>query len=194
MKSYSLETAQKIADKSGERVVPAFCAMCGPGPIACGIYAFVKDGRFIKAAGMKECPVNQGSLSSKAYAREMGLKTLTNVAQSLNPQLLVLGVRAVIAVSFERIHRSNLVGMGVLPLQFHEGDTHGSLGLDGTETFDIAIDDRIQPRQPIPVVATKPDGGKLEFTTICRIDTPVEVDYYRNGGILHTVLRKMAKA
>lgn len=105
----------------------------------------------------------------------------------------LLGVKAVIAASYERIHRSNLVGMGVLPLEFKNGDTHESLGLSGEETFDIPVEDTVQPRQTIKVTATKPDGSKVEFDTICRIDTPVEVDYYRNGGILHTVLRKMAE-
>ncbi len=105
----------------------------------------------------------------------------------------LLGVKAVIASSYERIHRSNLVGMGVLPLQFKAGDTHQSLGLSGEETFDIQVDDKVQPRQTIKVTATKGDGSKVEFDTVCRIDTPVEVDYYRNGGILHTVLRNMAK-
>jgi aconitate hydratase len=104
----------------------------------------------------------------------------------------LLGIVAVIAESFERIHRSNLVGMGVLPLCYTDGDTAASLGLDGTETFDIAVDDQVKPRQTIKVTATKTDGSKVQFDTICRIDTPVEVDYYRNGGILHTVLRKMA--
>jgi aconitate hydratase len=104
----------------------------------------------------------------------------------------LLGVKAVIAESYERIHRSNLVGMGVLPLQFLDGQTAASLGLDGTETFDVAVDDRVEPRQKIEVTATKADGTKVQFETRCRIDTPVEVDYYRNGGILHTVLRKMA--
>jgi aconitate hydratase len=105
----------------------------------------------------------------------------------------LLGVKAVIAASYERIHRSNLVGMGVLPLQFKDGATHESLGLTGEETFDIKVDDNVQPRQTIKVTATKADGKKVEFDTVCRIDTPVEVDYYRNGGILHTVLRKMAQ-
>ena len=106
----------------------------------------------------------------------------------------LLGVKAVIAMSFERIHRSNLVGMGVLPLTFKGGENAQSLGLDGTETFDIAIDDQVKPRQDIAVTATKKDGAKVTFQTTCRIDTPVEVDYYRNGGILHTVLRRMAKS
>jgi aconitate hydratase len=106
----------------------------------------------------------------------------------------LLGVKAVIAVSFERIHRSNLVGMGVLPLTFKPGQDAKALGLDGTETFDIAIDDAVKPRQDVQVTATKKDGTKVTFATTCRIDTPVEVDYYRNGGILHTVLRNMAKS
>ncbi len=106
----------------------------------------------------------------------------------------LLGVRAVIAQSFERIHRSNLVGMGVLPLCYSEADSAASLGLDGTETFDVKIDDDLKPGQDVAVTATRNDGTKIEFTTTCRIDTPVEVDYYRNGGILHTVLRKMAGA
>ncbi|UCD73960.1 MAG: aconitate hydratase AcnA [Phycisphaerales bacterium] len=105
----------------------------------------------------------------------------------------LLGVKAVIAQSFERIHRSNLVGMGVLPLTFKPGETAESLGLDGTESFDIAIDDNLKPRQDVKVTATWLDGSKVDFTTTCRVDTPVEVDYYRNGGILHTVLRKMAQ-
>jgi len=112
----------------------------------------------------------------------------------------LLGAQAVIAESFERIHRSNLVGMGVLPLTYKDGQTAASLGLDGTEIFDIEIDDSIKPRQEVKVRATKPslsEGGRsttIEFTTTCRIDTPVEVEYYLNGGILHTVLRKMARA
>ena len=103
----------------------------------------------------------------------------------------LLGVRAVIAVSYERIHRSNLVGMGVLPLQFKEGESRESLGLDGTETFDVMILPSLSARCEIQVKATHPGGKTTEFTTLCRIDTPVEVEYYRNGGILHTVLRRM---
>jgi len=104
----------------------------------------------------------------------------------------LLGVRAVIAESYERIHRSNLVGMGVLPLVFRDGQNAESLGLDGTETFDITIDDSLKPRQDVTVKAVRSDGTSVEFTAMCRIDTPVEIEYYRNGGILHTVLRKMA--
>jgi len=106
----------------------------------------------------------------------------------------LLGARAVIAESFERIHRSNLVGMGVLPLTFKDGQTAATLGLSGDETFDIELPADIKPRQDINVTATKADGSKVNFVTTCRIDTPVEVDYYRNGGILHTVLRRMAGA
>ena len=103
----------------------------------------------------------------------------------------LLGVRAVIAVSYERIHRSNLIGMGVLPLQFAQGDTIESLGLTGHETFDVEVDDTLRPLQRVTVRATDDEGVTKTFEAVCRIDTPVEVDYYRNGGILHTVLRRM---
>jgi aconitate hydratase len=102
---------------------------------------------------------------------------------------ILLGVKAVIAASYERIHRSNLVGMGVLPLQFADGETHESLGLDGSETFHIQVDDNLKPQQEVPVTATRENGEVVEFKTINRIDTPVEIEYYRNGGILHKVLR-----
>lgn len=101
------------------------------------------------------------------------------------------GVKAAIAESYERIHRSNLIGMGILPLQFADGDTRDSLKLTGEETFDIVIDDKLQPRQTVDVVAHGA-GGEIRFQTTCRIDTPVELEYYRNGGILQTVLRRMA--
>ncbi len=105
---------------------------------------------------------------------------------------MLLGIKAVIAKSFERIHRSNLIGMGVLPLQFSDSDTRESLGLTGNETFDIEIDDGLRPRQHVRVTATSADGGKKNFTTVTRIDTPVEVEYYRHGGILQYVLRRLA--
>ncbi|MEZ4458376.1 MAG: aconitate hydratase AcnA [bacterium] len=104
----------------------------------------------------------------------------------------LLGVKAVIAESYERIHRSNLIGMGVLPLQFADGKNADAYGLTGHETFDITVDDGLQPLQNVHVKATAPDGKVTEFDVVCRIDTPVEVDYYRNGGILHYVLRRMA--
>ncbi|MFL2949819.1 MAG: aconitate hydratase AcnA [Candidatus Poseidoniaceae archaeon] len=104
----------------------------------------------------------------------------------------LLGVKAVIATSFERIHRSNLVGMGVLPMTFSEGESHETLGLDGTESFTIPVGDDVQPLQSIEVTATRSDGTSTTFTAQIRLDTPVEVEYYRNGGILHTVLRQLA--
>ncbi len=108
----------------------------------------------------------------------------------------LLGVKAVITESFERIHRSNLIGMGVLPLQFPAGKSADSLGLDGTETFDITgvaqLNEGVTPKT-VSVKATKEDGSVVEFDAVVRIDTPGEADYYRNGGILHTVLRRMAK-
>ena len=105
----------------------------------------------------------------------------------------LLGVEAVIATSFERIHRSNLVGMGVLPLTFKPGESHESLGLDGNEVYDIPITDDVEPLQMLTITATKSDGSVVKFDAQVRLDTPVEVEYYRNGGILHTVLRQLAK-
>jgi len=102
---------------------------------------------------------------------------------------ILLGVDAVIVESYERIHRSNLIGMGVLPLQYKDGDTADSLGLDGTETFDIPLDDDLEAGQDVEVIATKQDGTEIRFTAVNRCDTPIEVEYYRHGGILHYVLR-----
>ena len=104
----------------------------------------------------------------------------------------LLGVRAVIAESFERIHRSNLVGMGVLPLTFKEGESADTLRLDGSETFDIPASADLVPLSSIQVTANKSDGSTVVFDAIVRLDTPVEVEYYRNGGILQTVLRNLA--
>lgn len=105
---------------------------------------------------------------------------------------LLLGVKAVIAESFERIHRSNLVGMGVLPLQFQEGTGWSSLGLTGRELFDITgLSNEVQPGQELTVTATREDGTKFDFTVTARLDSTVDIDYYRNGGILQTVLRQM---
>jgi aconitate hydratase len=106
----------------------------------------------------------------------------------------LLGVRAVITESFERIHRSNLIGMGVIPLQFPEGETVKTLGLDGDETFDISgiteLNSGTTPRT-VKVTATKPSGDVVEFDAVVRIDTPGEADYYRNGGIMQYVLRSL---
>jgi aconitate hydratase len=109
----------------------------------------------------------------------------------------LLGVKAVIVESFERIHRSNLIGMGVLPLQFPQGESAESLGLDGTETFDIsgvtALNEGSTPRT-VHVTATKDSGETVEFDATLRIDTPGEADYYRNGGIMQYVLRGMLRS
>ena len=110
----------------------------------------------------------------------------------------LLGVRAVIAESYERIHRSNLVGMGVLPLQFKPGDSASALGLTGRETFSVlGLAEGLSPRQSVTVVATRDaaaggDGGEVRFEAIARLDGPIEVDYYEGGGILPAVLRRLA--
>jgi aconitate hydratase len=107
---------------------------------------------------------------------------------------MLQGVNAVIAESFERIHRSNLVGMGILPLKFMEGQNVESLGLTGEEVFDIeGLGDTMQPKSIVTVRAKKADGAVVEFSTIALLNTEVEVNYYRNGGILHTVLRNLVK-
>jgi aconitate hydratase len=102
---------------------------------------------------------------------------------------ILLGVKAVIVESFERIHRSNLIGMGVLPLQYANGQNAESLGLDGTESFSIPVSEDVKAGQMIEVTARKTDGTEVRFDALVRIDTPIEVEYYRNGGILHYVLR-----
>ncbi|MBR58455.1 MAG: aconitate hydratase AcnA [Myxococcales bacterium] len=108
---------------------------------------------------------------------------------------LLLGVKAVIAKSFERIHRSNLVGMGVLPLCFKDGQGADELGLDGSESFDIAgLHNDVEPLSDIEVIAHRPDGSSVRFMATVRLDTPVEVEYYRNGGILQTVVRNLAQS
>jgi aconitate hydratase len=108
----------------------------------------------------------------------------------------VLGVKAVVAQSFERIHRSNLVGMGVLPLQFKEGVNAQSLKLDGSETFDVlGLGGNLKPQQEITLRITRANGQAENVLVICRIDTPIEIDYYQHGGILPYVLRQLiAKA
>jgi aconitate hydratase len=105
---------------------------------------------------------------------------------------ILLGVRMVIVESFERIHRSNLVGMGVLPLQFKDGDTRSTLGLSATDTFSIRGLADLVPGQDVTVEVTRADGTQFHFTALCRIDTANEMEYYRHGGILHYVLRKLA--
>jgi aconitate hydratase len=108
---------------------------------------------------------------------------------------LLQGVRAVVAESYERIHRSNLVGMGILPLQFLPGETPASLGLSGRETFDIVgIADGLQPRQELTVIARGEDGRESRFRVVARLDGEIDVTYLRNGGVLQTVLRRLASA
>ncbi len=108
---------------------------------------------------------------------------------------LLLGIRAAIAESFERIHRSNLVGMGILPLQFHQGENKESLGLTGRETYDIVgIEHHLEPRQQVTVKVTREGGSTFSFQTIARLDSAIDVVYYENGGILPTVLRKLLKS
>ena len=105
----------------------------------------------------------------------------------------LLGIKAVLAESFERIHRSNLVGMGVLPLQFKDGENANSLGLTGKETYEILGIKKIVPQGELTVIAKSDDGQEKSFKVIARLDTPVDIEYYRNGGILHTVLRNILK-
>ena len=107
----------------------------------------------------------------------------------------ILGVKAVIVESFERIHRSNLIGMGVLPLQFENGESVSSLGLTGEEVFDIeGIAEELVPGKRLTVTATASDGSVKRFAVRTRIDTPIEVDYYKHDGILPYVLRNLAKS
>ncbi len=108
---------------------------------------------------------------------------------------LLLGVRAAIAESFERIHRSNLVGMGILPLQFKPGESKESLGLTGIETYDIVgIEGKLKPRQDVILNVTREDGSTFSFSTTARLDSAIDVTYYENGGILLTVMRRLMRA
>ena len=106
----------------------------------------------------------------------------------------LLGVKAVIAETFERIHRSNLVGMGVIPFEFTAGDTRKSLGIIGDETVSISGLDTIKPLQEVPCTIAMGDGTVKQITLKCRIDTAVEIEYIENGGVLHYVLRNLAKS
>jgi aconitate hydratase len=108
---------------------------------------------------------------------------------------LLLGVKAVLAETYERIHRSNLVGMGVVPLQFQPGENAASLGLSGREVFDVeGVSERIEPRQTLSVIATSPEGAKRNFEVVARLDSAIDVNYYRQGGILQMVLRGLLGA
>jgi aconitate hydratase len=105
----------------------------------------------------------------------------------------LLGIKAVITESYERIHRSNLVGMGVLPLEFQKGDSYESLELDGTETYSISGIENMTPRKMLQVKAVKKDGGEINFEVLARLDTEIDIDYFENDGILPYVLRKILK-
>jgi aconitate hydratase len=132
---------------------------------------YLKEGRNLIVLGKKE----YGSGSSRDWAAK---------------GTVLLGVKAVIAESFERIHKSNLVGMGVLPLQFREGQSYESLGISGNEKFSILGLGDLKPGQILKVIAEKEDGAKIEFEALSRLDTEIEVEYYKSGGILPYVLKK----
>ncbi len=156
-----------------------------------GVTIHLPDGErmSIYDAGLKY--KNAGIYSVVLAGKEYGTGSSRDYAAK-GPYLQ--GVRAVIAESFERIHRSNLVGMGILPLQFKDGQNVESLGLTGKEVIEIVgLGDDLKPRQDVLVKAQKDDGSIVEFKATVRIDTPIEVEYYRNGGILHMVLRKLVK-
>jgi aconitate hydratase len=153
-----------------------------------------------KAGGGKVAPIFDASLHYKEEGtplivlagKDYGMGSSRDWAAK---GTMLLGVKAVIAESFERIHRSNLVGMGVLPLTFKPGQNPETLGIDATDTFEIEVPKDITPRGDIRVTATGTEGSragkKTAFTVTCRLDTAVEINYFRNGGILQTVLRKL---
>nr|WP_152658894.1 aconitate hydratase AcnA [Devosia chinhatensis] len=157
------------------------------------------EGGFTKGPSGEQMPIYDAAMAYQAQntplvifaGKEYGTGSSRDwAAKGTN----LLGVKAVIAQSFERIHRSNLVGMGVIPLQFKDGESWQSLGLDGTETIDISGVETIEPRAMVTVKITRADGSVLNVETRCRIDTANELDYFRNGGILHYVLRSLVAA
>ena len=107
---------------------------------------------------------------------------------------LLLGIKAVVAGSFERIHRSNLVGMGVLPLQFKPGDSWERLGINGDERVDVVLEDAVRPLSDARLLITRPDGSERDLNVTLRIDTAIEVEYYKHGGILPFVMRQLLAA
>jgi len=156
-----------------------------------GVTRHLPDGQQMTVHDAAMCYKQQGVPLLVLAGTEYGSGSSRDWAAKGTQQL---GVRAVIASSFERIHRSNLIGMGVLPLELPQGTTWQSLGLTGEETFDIPIDDGLLPGGELTVRATTVSGDVSEFRARVRIDTPVELDYYRNGGILQTVVRKLMKS
>lgn len=163
--------------------------LMAPGTVG-GVTTYVPTGEVMSIfdaaqkykADNKDLVVFAGSLYGNGSSRDWAAKGT-----------ILLGVKAVIASSFERIHRSNLIGMGVLPLEFKEGDSWEGLGLTGTETVDIGGIENITPRSTLDVTVTYPDGKTKTVTVNVRIDTENELEYYRNGGILHYVLRNLAR-
>jgi len=155
-----------------------------------------KEGSFTRLAQGNDCFVYDAAMAYGAEAvplvvaagREYGTGSSRDWAAK---GTRLLGIKAVIAVSFERIHRSNLVGMGVLPLVFEPGQNEQSLGLDGTETYFIGGIDPMTPRKTLTVTAIKPDGRQVRFAVTARLDTPMDVDYFEHGGILPYVMRRV---
>ncbi len=155
-----------------------------------GLTAHLPEGRIMSIFEASERYIAAGIPTIIIAGRDYGMGSSRDWAAK-GTQLL--GVRAVIAESYERIHRSNLVGMGVLPLQFLTGETARSLGLTGRETYAVALSEAILPGQNVTVEALSDDGAVTSFTVLSRLDTPIEIDYYRNGGILPRVLRSFIR-
>jgi aconitate hydratase len=154
-----------------------------------GLTRYMPDGEemYIYDAAMKY--LSEGTPAIILGGKEYGTGSSRDWAAK---GTLLLGVKAVIAESFERIHRSNLAGMGVLPLQFKDGNGWQALGLDGTEKYDIEGIENVSPRCTFKVTAVKPDGREIKFDVLCRLDTDVEISYFKHGGILDYVIRGMA--
>jgi aconitate hydratase len=157
------------------------------------------EGGFTKAANGEVVPIYDAAMSYQKAGTPLvvfaGKEYGTGSSRDWAAKgTRLLGVRAVIAQSFERIHRSNLVGMGVVPLQFEDGQSWQSLKLDGSESISISGLTVLTPRSKVTVKVVRPDGRIEEFVTRCRIDTVNELDYYRHGGILHYVLRNLVAA
>jgi aconitate hydratase len=155
-----------------------------------GLTALLPDGKIMSIFDAATAYMAAGTPTIIIAGRDYGMGSSRDWAAK---GTLLLGVRAVIAESYERIHRSNLIGMGVLPLQFLAGDSADSLGLNGRETYTISLSDSLQPRQQLTIKAHDEQGAMRTFQALCRLDTPVEIDYYRHGGILPRVLRSFLK-
>ena len=155
-----------------------------------GLTAYLPDGKVMSIYDAATKYMDSGTPAIIIAGRDYGMGSSRDWAAK---GTRLLGVAAVIAESYERIHRSNLIGMGVLPLQFAPGESADSLGLTGRETYTIAVSEGIQPGQKIAVEAKNDAGAGTLFKVLSRLDTPIEIDYYRNGGILPRVLRSFLK-